>query len=160
VPAGKGSSPLLPGGIGHHACRHHDRHARCIAVTGAGAGGIPPPSIGAALREAWSEAESLGCVSPLDKNRGGTPEGVRALQGARRAKARRLRNSVLRRSASFSFVFVARMERSKIRELHSSFLIVPRILLCSIRATALPQLDRDGAGNHHRLGLTKIETRS
>ena len=85
MPAGKGSSPLLPGGIGHHACRHHDRHARCIAATGAGVGGITPPLMGAALREAWSGAESLGCVSPLDKSRSGTPEGVRVPLDARRA---------------------------------------------------------------------------
>jgi hypothetical protein len=29
VPAGEGSSPLLPGGIGHHVDRHYDRSARC-----------------------------------------------------------------------------------------------------------------------------------
>ena len=61
-----------------------------------------PPLIGAALREAWSEAESLGCVSPLDKSRGGTPEGVRAPLGARCAQAQRLVN--LRLSA-FCFLF-------------------------------------------------------
>jgi hypothetical protein len=133
MPAGGGSSPAHSGGIGHHACRHHDRHARCIAVTGAGAGGIPPPSIGAGLREAWSEAESLGCVSPLDKSRGGTPEVVRAPTGPapQPARLRRLRNSVLRRSASF------------------------------FACLGLPQLDHDGAGkDHRRLGLTKVETRS
>ena len=54
------------------------RGARCNRN---GAGGGNPPLIGAALREAWSDAESLGCVSPLDKSRGGTPTGERALTG-------------------------------------------------------------------------------
>ena len=31
-----------PGRLGHHACRHYDRHARCIAASGAGAGGEIP----------------------------------------------------------------------------------------------------------------------
>ena len=52
------------------------RGARCNRN---GAGGGNPPLTGAALREAWSEAEPLGCVSPLGKSRGGTPEGERAL---------------------------------------------------------------------------------
>ena len=62
-----------------------------------------PPLTGAALREAWSEAEPLGCVSPLGKSRGGTPKGERALTGACRARARRLRNSVL---SAFRFLFL------------------------------------------------------
>jgi hypothetical protein len=41
VPAGRGSSPLLPGGIGHHACRHHDRHARCSLKPGPAPAGDP-----------------------------------------------------------------------------------------------------------------------
>jgi hypothetical protein len=46
----------------------------------------------------------LGCVSPLDKSRSGTPEGVRAPLSARRTQVRWL--ETLRLSA-FCFLFVA-----------------------------------------------------
>jgi hypothetical protein len=65
--------------------------------------------------------------SPLGESRGGTPEGVLPPQGQRRTRlVRWLRNSAFRRSASFflSF-FVARMERSEIRERHASWTVHP-----------------------------------
>jgi hypothetical protein len=55
-----------------------------LAVTGAGAGRSEARHFRRLSREAWPKAEPLGCVSPSGKSRGGTPEGVRALQGARR----------------------------------------------------------------------------
>jgi len=82
------------------------------------------------------------------------------------ARLRWLRNSVLRRSASFLF-FVARMERSEIRERHGGLLIVPGFCGACHRAghfgpdpLASSGLrigpDRDEAGHHHRLYLTKV----
>ena len=66
-----------------------------------------PPLTGAALREAWSEAEPLGCVSPLDKSRGGTPTGERALTGAcRTARCGGYGTASYRRSASCFYFFV------------------------------------------------------
>src|ERR1700732_3295590 len=51
------------GRLGHHACRHYDRHARCIAASGAGRRrGEPPPLIGAKSREAWPDAEPWGRI--------------------------------------------------------------------------------------------------
>jgi hypothetical protein len=61
---------------------------------------------------------ALGTTTPFGQSRGGTPEDVRTLGCVPRpARLRRLRNSVLRRSASFlSFSsFVARIERNEIR---------------------------------------------
>jgi len=95
----------FPGGLGHQPAGIMTgmRGARCNRN---GAGGGNPPLTGAALREAWSEAEPLGCVSPLDKSRGGTPEGERALQGARRsASCGGYGTASLRRSASFFFLW-------------------------------------------------------
>ncbi len=36
---GRGLISLTPGRSGHHACRHYDRHARCVAGSGCRAGG-------------------------------------------------------------------------------------------------------------------------
>jgi hypothetical protein len=47
-----------PGRLGHHACRHYDRRARCIAVTGNGACGTP--QLSRRFREAWPDAEPSG----------------------------------------------------------------------------------------------------
>ena len=47
-----------------------------LATSGAGAGGVKPAAFGAVSREAWPEAEPLGCESPSGKSRRGTPEGV------------------------------------------------------------------------------------
>ena len=87
---GRICSPF-PGGFGHHVCRQHDRHARCSLQPGPAPAGKPRLAW-RWPRETWSEAEPLGCVSPLGKSRGGTPEGVRAPAG--RAPQRRLRRLV------------------------------------------------------------------
>src|SRR6204780_175635 len=112
APAG-GKIHSAPGRLGHHACRHYDRRARCIAVTEQAARaarrsfraifGKPGPML------------SLRDESPAGENRGGTPAGERARK--RRAAqaafsvarpARRLRagnkQCVCRRSASLFFV--------------------------------------------------------
>jgi hypothetical protein len=78
VPAGFGSSPLLSGGSGIslpalgparevHRCKW-GRYRRSEARR-----------FGCLSREAWPEAEPLGCVSPSGKSRRGTPEGVLSL---------------------------------------------------------------------------------
>ena len=54
-----------PGRLGHHACRHYDRRARCIAINGAGAGGGNPPLSGAKSREAWPELSLRDARVPL-----------------------------------------------------------------------------------------------
>jgi len=76
----------FPGGVGHHVCRHYDRHARCSLQPGPALTGVTrrPWRLGAALREAWSDAEPLGCASPLGKSRGGTPSSERVPSHARR----------------------------------------------------------------------------
>ena len=45
--SGRGRCPRadlhsVPGRSGHHACRHYDRRARCVAGSGRGAGGVTP----------------------------------------------------------------------------------------------------------------------
>src|SRR5277367_4538505 len=45
--SGRGRCPRAelrsaPGRSGHHACRHYDRSAGCIAASGCGAGGVKP----------------------------------------------------------------------------------------------------------------------
>jgi hypothetical protein len=88
-----------------------------LAATGAGTGRSEARRFRCLSREAWPEAEPLGCVSPSGKNRGGTPEGVRAPKGARAAS----QDAVVteQRLTAFRFLFlsffVARMERSEIR---------------------------------------------
>ena len=75
---------------------------------------------GCLSREAWPEAEPLGCVSPSGKSRRGTPEGVRVLNRTR-AAARKAAVVTEQRLTAFRFLFsfrsffVARMERSEIR---------------------------------------------
>jgi hypothetical protein len=86
-----------------------------------------PAILGAAPREAWPEAESLGCVSPLDKSRRGTPTGERALQGARWPRGTAVEQQ---RLSAFRFLF------------------------CFFRSCAVP--DRDAPALHSRLRLTKI----
>ena len=127
-----------------------------LAATGAGAGRDTPATYRCLPREAWPEAEPLGCMSPSGKNRGGTPEGVRVPKGRalQPAKLRRLRNSVLRRSASFILFFVARMKRSEIRERHTRFSIVPGLRFAASGLRLGP--DRDEAGHHNRIYLTKV----
>jgi hypothetical protein len=116
-PRALGSSPRLPGGFGHQSAgtMTGTRGARCNR--GRRRRGHPPLT-GAALREAWSEAESSGCVSPLDESRGGTPEGVRAPLGARCAQAQRLVN--LRLSAfcflAFLLLFLASVPRPTVSD--------------------------------------------
>jgi hypothetical protein len=49
-----------PGRLGHHACRHYDRHARCIAASGAGAGGEIPRRLSARSPAKRGPTLSLG----------------------------------------------------------------------------------------------------
>ena len=44
------------------------------------------PQIRRRRHEAWPGAASLGCVSPLDRSRSGTPKGERAPLSARRTR--------------------------------------------------------------------------
>ena len=75
VPAGSGSSLLLSGGSG--ISLPILRPAReVLAATGSGAWRDTPAIYGCWSREAWPEAEPLGCMSPSGKSRRGTPEGV------------------------------------------------------------------------------------
>jgi hypothetical protein len=70
MPGGKGECGACgwglissaPGRLGHHACRHYDRH---------------PRQFGIVFREAWPEL-SFWDESPSGENRGGTPAGERA----------------------------------------------------------------------------------
>jgi hypothetical protein len=99
----------------------------------------------------------LGCMSPSGKNRGGTPEVVRVPKGRvlQPARLRWLRNSVLRRSASFISFFVARMERSEIRERRLSLQIVPGLRFAPSGLQGFGP-DRDETGHHNRIHLTKV----
>ncbi len=82
-----------------------------------------PAICGAALREAWSGAESLGCVSPLDKSRRGTPEGVLPPpipspasgggSGWGQAPHRKVRRLMKQRLSAFCFLFVAGSESKR-----------------------------------------------
>ena len=129
------------------ACRHYDRRARCSLQLDTALAACPPRSARVSTKHGPSCA--LGTMTPFGQSRGGTPEGVRALKQGRvpqPARLRRLRNSVLRRSASFLFpFFVARMERSEIRGDIEAFRSFPDCASL-IRAMALPPLDRDTAG--------------
>jgi hypothetical protein len=111
VPAG-GKIHSAPGRLGHHACRHYDRRARCIAVTeqaalaAVSAFSMSPLGKPGPMLSFWDE-------SPAGENRGETPAGERARK--RRAAqaafsvarpARRLRagNTTLRLPA-FYFLY-------------------------------------------------------
>ena len=59
-----------------------------------------------------------------------------------------------RRSASFILLFVARMKRSEIRERHTRFSIVPGLRFAASGLRLGP--DRDEAGHHNRIYLTKV----
>ena len=102
-----------------------------LAATGAGAGRDNPATFRRLPREAWPEAEPLGCMSPSGKNRGGTPEGVLPPpasspargkdEGGGSAAARKAAEVTEQRLTAFRFLyffFVARIERSEIRERH------------------------------------------
>jgi hypothetical protein len=104
-----------------------------------------------------AQAEPLGCVSPSGKNRGGTPEVVRVPKGRvpQPARPRWLRNSVLRRSASFFVFLVARVERSETRERRLSLQIVPGLRFAAPGLQGFGP-DRDETGHHHRIHLTKV----
>jgi hypothetical protein len=78
VPAGGGSSLLFSGGLGISLPTLGPAR-EVLAATGSGARRDTPAIYGRLPREAWPEAEPLGCMSPSGKNRGGTPEGVRIL---------------------------------------------------------------------------------
>jgi hypothetical protein len=89
APAG-GTIHSAPGRLGHHACRHYDRRARCIAATETARAarrsfravfGKPGPML------------SPGDESPFGENRGGTPAGERA-------RKRRAAQAALLRGAS------------------------------------------------------------
>jgi len=77
-----------------------------LAATGAGAWRDTPATYGCWSREAWPEAEPLGCMSPSGKNRGGTPEGVRVPKGAR-AAARKAAVVTEQRLTAFRFLFLS-----------------------------------------------------
>jgi hypothetical protein len=96
-------------------------------------------------QEAWPEAEPLGWNTPLGESRGGTPSSVRAPKG--RAPHRKMRRLVTLRLPAFRFLqfssfFVARMERSAIRERRCERRSRSRIALRSIRATKLRNQER------------------
>ena len=112
VPAG-GKIRSAPGRLGHHACRHYDRRARCIAVTGNGACGTP--QLSRRFREAWPGAEPSGRKSRWREPQVERRQASAPASGGRRKPpfsvarpARRLRagkrQCVCRRSASFYFV--------------------------------------------------------
>ena len=75
MPADGGSSLPFPGGSGISLPALGPAR-EVLAASGAGTGGVKPAALGAVSREAWPEAEPLGCVSPSGKSRRGTPEGV------------------------------------------------------------------------------------
>src|ERR1700722_1746198 len=84
--------------------------------------------------------------------------GRRARPKGARAAARKAAEVTEQRLTAFRFLFlsfVARVERSETRERHLSFSIVPgfRSAPSGLR---LFGLDRDEAGNHRRIYLTKI----
>ena len=109
------------GRLGHHACRHYDRRARCSLELGAALAAMPA-AFGAASHEAWP-GPRLGDESPLagtavERRQASAPDSGRAAQAAysvaRPAPAGAdLRHCVCRRSASLFLSFVARMNGVK-----------------------------------------------
>ena len=100
---GRGFIIPAPGRLGHHACRHYDRRARCIAATGPRAGGGNPPLIGAVTREAWPELSLRDARVPL----------ARPVVERRKASARRFARAATQvaeddtqRLSAFRFLFV------------------------------------------------------
>ncbi len=72
-PAG-GACYLAPGRSGHHARRHYDRRARCVAGSGSARRRDTPAPFDGSCHEAWPGSHQ-GTTTPLGKSRGGTPEG-------------------------------------------------------------------------------------
>ena len=89
MPAGWRFVTSAPGRLWASVHRHYDRCARCSLQAEPAPAGYPCLAW-RWLRETWPGAESLGCVSPLDKSRSGTPEGVRVPLDARRTLQVRL----------------------------------------------------------------------
>jgi hypothetical protein len=74
APAG-GRIRSAPGRLGHHACRHYDRRARCFAVTETAR--AARRSFRAVFGKPGPELSPRD-ESPAGENRGGTPAGERA----------------------------------------------------------------------------------
>jgi hypothetical protein len=138
---------LVPGGLGHQPAGTMTGARGASLQPGPRCGVNPRPYRRRVPREAWPEAEPLGCVSPLGKSRGGTPQGVRALQGARRTQVRRILVCVFRRSA-FLYFFRSPGERSETRGSARKLNHRSRMSLRS--SGLLAAHDRDGARYHRR----------
>jgi len=96
---GRNCKPF-PGGFGHHVCRHYDRHARCSLQPGQAPAGDPRQTW-RSLRETWSEAAPGDARVPRREPRWNAGRRAHRSRCAPQRKLRRLRDCVLRRSASF-----------------------------------------------------------
>jgi len=85
------------------ACRHYDRRARCSLRLGT-AQAARPPRLVRVLQEAWPELRLRDDDSLRREPRWNAGRCARPVGRVPQRKLRWLRNSVLRRSASFSFL--------------------------------------------------------
>jgi hypothetical protein len=153
VPAGRGSSPLLPGGsdimpagtmTGVRGARcDWVRHWRHVRLVWCAYPRKPGPNC------------ALGTMTPFGKSRGGTPEVVLPSPvrvGQRRSPQGRGGFGTASYGVPLPFSFLLRSPEGAKRNPGAALKLLyrPRISLRSIRATA-SGLDRDEAGHHHRL---------
>ena len=81
---GRGLISFASGRSGHHACRHYDRRARCVAGSGTGRRRVTPaPWTSLPTKPGPDRTKGH---KPLGQSRGGTPAGERARERTGRRK--------------------------------------------------------------------------
>ncbi len=169
------------GRSGHHACRHYDRHARCVAGSGKAVGGVTPAP--------WTAfPRSLARIAPRDhtplgravveRRQASAPESGRGgasrlLRGATRAPFACGRCYLRLPAFRFPYFFIRSPdERSDIRDGHGGFSIVPGFRSAhpgygeELRAvrhrclTSLARKSRRGNGITHSPPLPRLTDRA
>ena len=136
MPAGAASSAVLSGGSGIMPAGIRTGMRGASLELGSALAAMSAAFFGAASQEAWPDAEPWGRKSLWQKpwwnaDRRARPQAegrrkpIAPWRDPRAACVRDMKQCVCRRSASFFSFFVARMERSEIREQRQSVTIVP-----------------------------------